>query len=488
MSLPRAEPVYGGIESRNYIPMLFYTCANKRMHDFAILYPLFALLSNPYASVEICLDEPHDFINNYNELLLFYDEFFPGKILWSSVPFGTIAPNSIRFLVQPFSQSKYIYIGDIDIIILDDEIMHKHIRNIKYNNLDYSNVLRNDKRSLTGLHFIEYKKMYPIMDSDLCGIDAYAISDEQFLFYLMQRRGFTIPTNSYRPLHGLHASLNRAPLPSVTTRDSIQNTTPAWHYWYEEVGKPSYAHRYLDIRYTELIRKFMKKINPQAVSLRRNIQFIDMFCHYVVQYIYSNDFNDIYSNNLFKGSESISGPGSSIAATGKMRAEFSNLLKIYDIQSIVDIPCGDFNWMSSVDLKEIKYVGGDIVIDLIEANRKKYGDYTFGVYDLRFDALPEADLLLCRDCFIHLPLFDILLCLKNIRASKIRWCLLSTYYSTEENSELSGLWRPINLLRPPFNLPEPQALITERAGADKHFDKSLGLWDVSAIPLSKLIL
>jgi hypothetical protein len=38
-------------------------------------------------------------------------------------------------------------------------------------------------------------------------------------------------------------------------------------------------------------------------------------------------------------------------------------------QSLLDAGCGDFNWMRTVDLPGIKYIGVDVVSDLIERNR-----------------------------------------------------------------------------------------------------------------------
>ena len=47
-------------------------------------------------------------------------------------------------------------------------------------------------------------------------------------------------------------------------------------------------------------------------------------------------------------------------------------LYINKIRSILDLACGDFNWMSQV-LKnvDVDYIGSDIVEDLIISNRKK---------------------------------------------------------------------------------------------------------------------
>jgi hypothetical protein len=50
--------------------------------------------------------------------------------------------------------------------------------------------------------------------------------------------------------------------------------------------------------------------------------------------------------------------------TKTMRKKFEQLLKIYHIQTMIDVPSGDYNWMITIDLQQTMYVfGGDIVTD-----------------------------------------------------------------------------------------------------------------------------
>ena len=53
------------------------------------------------------------------------------------------------------------------------------------------------------------------------------------------------------------------------------------------------------------------------------------------------------------------------------------------ITSVLDIPCGDFNWMQKVDLSNIEYIGADIVEELIKKNIEIYE----GKNNLRFKVL-----------------------------------------------------------------------------------------------------
>lgn len=489
----QAKPFYEMAE-RPRGQLLYYTCVNEKYYEFAVLFPLFAALSSRSAIIEVGIDNPIVFMRKYWRMILFYRNYFSNRIIFTHTPFGRCMPNSVRFLTQPYSIAKYIYITDADILILEDDIIDKHVKNIFKNSLDYSNIVRSsDNERLTGLHFIEYNKMFPVDLNKFRDIDPVHDNDEKLLYKLMKLRGFKTPDNDFRPVHGLHASFySRPPLPTLTTLDSMVD----FPSWLEPDRYHEVARRYSRIRYSVVAKKFMANIDPVDVSLRRIVQFIDLFCYYIMHAfscmksdhaessgsVY-NDFTKIYQNNGFLGDESISGPGSSMSATALVRQALSGVFHKYGILSLFDVPCGDFNWMSSVNLENINYSGGDIVHDLIAENQMKYGDrYSFKVFDLRKDQLPEVDLLFCRDCFIHLPYRDIIKCIDNIKQSKITWLLVSTYYM-HNNNELAGLWRPVNLEDAPFSFPPPVELINERvySEADSYRDKALGLWKLDDI-------
>ena len=101
--------------------------------------------------------------------------------------------------------------------------------------------------------------------------------------------------------------------------------------------------------------------------------------------------------------------------------------------------------------------------------------------DERHTALPAADVVLCRDCLVHLSLANIARVLDNVRRSGAAFLLTTTFTDHDVNEDIDdGDWRVINLERPPFNLPPPMAVIVEGCieGAGDYADKSLGLWRV----------
>src|SRR5260221_9327824 len=92
-------------------------------------------------------------------------------------------------------------------------------------------------------------------------------------------------------------------------------------------------------------------------------------------------FAEINQKSLWENTESRSGIGSSLARTAKLRLELPILLQELAVQTLLDIPCGDFNWMYTVPLGHIRYIGADIVEELIIENRRKYRNRKFLVLD-----------------------------------------------------------------------------------------------------------
>jgi len=194
-------------------------------------------------------------------------------------------------------------------------------------------------------------------------------------------------------------------------------------------------------------------------------------------------FYKIYKSNHWKHGESFSGPGSTVENTTDVRANIEEIITKYHIQSILDLPCGDFNWMHLVDFYGAFYTGADIVNELIETNNKKYASETiaFKCINLLADPLPTVDLIICRDCLVHLSNSDIQTALKNIKKSNSTYLLTTTFNKHGENEDIfTGGWRPINLAAPPFNLVNAKSIFNESSVNHSQFkDKSLALYEIA---------
>jgi len=200
-------------------------------------------------------------------------------------------------------------------------------------------------------------------------------------------------------------------------------------------------------------------------------------------------FSYIYENKGWGPGESISGPGSSLEATKFLTRELFFLIQKYKFKSILDIPCGDFNWMKNIDLSGIDYLGADIVDLLIQGNIVKYPQSKFTVLNVLKDPLPPVDLVICRDCLFHFPTDDVLMALKNIKNSGSKFLLTTSFgWKSWPNIDIAmGEFRRLNLELSPFALPPPYERIIEgntefERQAGSQADRSMCLWACKDLP------
>ena len=211
-------------------------------------------------------------------------------------------------------------------------------------------------------------------------------------------------------------------------------------------------------------------------------------------------FEKAATENYWNDPDSLSGSGSNLTQTRVIRKEIPLLLEKYGIKKMLDAPCGDLFWMKEIlpeiTDKGIEYNGADIVPMLIEKHRSTFKSehVKFHTLDLTSDAIPRVDLIFTRDCFIHLSFKNIISMLQNYKKSKSKYLLVSTYINADrKNIDVKGFYlygRMLNLEKYPFNFKKPLELIVEECteGNGIYSDKSLGLWRLSEINVSKIRL
>lgn len=151
-----------------------------------------------------------------------------------------------------------------------------------------------------------------------------------------------------------------------------------------------------------------------------------------------------------------SGPGSSPANTIEYRAFVQRFIEANGLRSVTDLGCGDWQFSRFVDWSQVDYLGLDIVPEIVERNRERFGlpNVRFAVLDSLSD-LPGGDLLLAKEVLQHLPNRTIAEYLAAIR-SKYRFALLTNAIEPQAlvNRDIApGGFRPICLQEPPFNAP-----------------------------------
>ena len=242
------------------------------------------------------------------------------------------------------------------------------------------------------------------------------------------------------------------------------------------------------------VKNHLKRKIPQLVTFKQHLSALayksQIFWHEIKPSSAAQVFHKKFTTNSWAGKDSFSGHGSDFVQTETLRQELPAILRELNINSLLDAPCGDFYWMNLINLDLEKYVGIDIVPDLIWRNQQKYGSEfrKFLDADITQDNLPKSDMVLCRDCLVHLSFRDIKLAIQQFKQSHSSYLLTTTYPSllSENKNIVTGDWRPIDLEKPPFNFPAPIRIIHEKSAIISDLkEKSLGLWRLEDLQIGQ---
>lgn len=168
-------------------------------------------------------------------------------------------------------------------------------------------------------------------------------------------------------------------------------------------------------------------------------------------------FRRIYASDHWQGG---SGAGSQIEATDAYRQILEAVLRGRDITTVVDAGCGDWQFSRLIDWSATRYLGVDIVPEVVESDRAAFGrdNVEFIAADIRTAPLPAADLLICKDVLQHWDIDSVRNFLdRNLvryRYALVTNDIASVHIGAEMlNAEIPiGHWRPLDLERPPFGV------------------------------------
>jgi len=216
--------------------------------------------------------------------------------------------------------------------------------------------------------------------------------------------------------------------------------------------------------YGATARRVARAIPARLAMYRTNAKFKAEFLTLETP---EDRFSRIYERNYWKGGDSASGSGSSIEYTTNLRSQLPELFGRFSIQSVLDAPCGDFNWMKEVvSTTPINYIGGDIVKPLIQQLDETFSSerVKFMHLDITKDSLPQTDLMICRDCLFHLSFADTRSMLENFVLSDIPYLLTTTHTndgSFQNHDIVTGDYRLIDLYSEPYNFSRTPLMIID---------------------------
>ncbi|MDB5476646.1 MAG: hypothetical protein JWP49_2157 [Phenylobacterium sp.] len=175
-------------------------------------------------------------------------------------------------------------------------------------------------------------------------------------------------------------------------------------------------------------------------------------------------FTQAFEQNVWQDGESVSGAGSTLNYTSELRTTLPAMIRALGCQSVLDAPCGDFNWMKAVDLSGLAYTGADIVAPMIEGLQRDWPQHGFVCLDITKDPMPKADFVLIRDVLFHLSNPDVVRVLENFVNSGSAWLATShSFHVTEMADVESGptTFRPVNLMTSPFLFGPPDHVLKD---------------------------
>lgn len=125
-------------------------------------------------------------------------------------------------------------------------------------------------------------------------------------------------------------------------------------------------------------------------------------------------FSDIYKHGVWGTGDGgfFSGDGSLPENTKAYEDVVIRLIEDQGVASILDIGCGDFSVAERILSKQgakVRYLGVDIVPELVEHLRREHGgeNIQFDLLDAVTDPLPKADLVIVKEVLQHLPNKDV---------------------------------------------------------------------------------
>lgn len=176
----------------------------------------------------------------------------------------------------------------------------------------------------------------------------------------------------------------------------------------------------------------------------------------------SRVFQKIYTHNRWLFG---SGEGSLPEITKPYRHFLQQFLRDKNIQSVVDIGCGDWQSSQLIDWGNTRYLGLDVVPELVRENQRQFEteNIAFAILDAIREIPPPAELLLIKDVLQHWPNQAIKNFLPNLK--NYRYVLVTNDADERTNVDIAfGEHRAVDVTLPPFNISAQPVL--EYSGVD----------------------
>jgi hypothetical protein len=212
------------------------------------------------------------------------------------------------------------------------------------------------------------------------------------------------------------------------------------------------------MRLKESIKKIIPKSILLSIQLKKiNSESSNKTCEEV--------FSDVYRKSLWGKSEDnyCSGSGSMDKYAIRYKEIIAQMALKHNVQTIVDLGCGDYKIGKFIKLEKIKYIGVDVVKELIQSHQDRYADdwTNFLALNIVNDELPDGDLCLLRQVLQHLSNEQISKIISKVK--KYKYCLITEHFPSPSKYKIPniniahgadtrvGLGSAVELSKYPFN-------------------------------------
>ena len=188
------------------------TAALGSYDKYAIAFAASAMHSTCDTRIEIIVNDKARFLEeNQVAITILGSHFGAERLCLSQIPDvlskAKMPPHSVRFLFEPSVRTDYVYITDVDFIMLERDFLELYLNDMDRTGYDFANEVRHRTKRLTGLHFTKWEAYYPV-DSAFVPMAA-THGDEDLLYKIVDSRAAFDPNLlKFRVYPGLHISPN----------------------------------------------------------------------------------------------------------------------------------------------------------------------------------------------------------------------------------------------------------------------------------------
>lgn len=204
---------------------------------------------------------------------------------------------------------------------------------------------------------------------------------------------------------------------------------------------------------------------------------------------YKQVFSNILVSKAWSSGETICGTGSKKENTSNIIKFLNKFIDENNVLSILDLGCGDLNWIGHTIETLQSYIGVDLGTQMLLENKEKFPNFVFQDQDIlsfmkEYNKQGEkVEVIICRDVLVHLDNKYIGSLLEEISNSDALYFITTSFPISYTNAEIEpGEWRPIDITKEPFNFNFPFTEISEGYsgwGSKKSFkDKSIYVFNL----------